>query len=168
MPKRPVLWLWALIMFAGLSGCEDIPRGSAERNNLAGMSTAQLTLVNRAGQRHTLTVWLARTPSEQARGLMNVPESELPADRGMLFIFPFDQVLSFWMRNTIIPLDIAYIRSDGTIVRTLTMQPLDENSHPSIEPARFALEVRAGELAARGIAAGDRVEIPPSVLNPTP
>lgn len=151
-----------------LSGCDELPRGSTERNDLSKMATADVTVVNKAGQRHTFSVWLATTPSEQTRGLMNVTEAELPHDKGMLFVFPYDQVLGFWMRNTIIPLDIAYIRSDGTIVRGLTMQALDERSHSSIEPARFALELRSGELAARGIAEGDHVEIPASVLNHGP
>ncbi len=151
-----------------LSGCDELPRGSAERNDLAKMATTQVTVINKAGQRQTFNVWLARTPTEQSRGLMNVTEAELPHDQGMLFIFNYDQVLGFWMRNTIIPLDIAYIRSDGTIVRGLTMQALDETSRSSIEPARFALELRSGELAARGIADGDHVEIPASVLNQSP
>lgn len=156
-------------MFAFLlSGCEELPRGATDRNDLSKMATAEVTVINKAGQRHTFNVWLARSPAEQTRGLMNVTEAELPHDKGMLFIFPYDQVLGFWMRNTIIPLDIAYIRSDGTIVRGLTMQALDETSRSSIEPARFALELRSGELAARGIAAGDHVEIPASVLNPAP
>jgi uncharacterized membrane protein (UPF0127 family) len=163
--------LLVFVVFGNLTlyGCnENLPRGSSLRNDLSKMATENVTITNRAGQKHTFSVWLARTPQEVGRGLMNVTEDELPHDRGMLFVFPYDQVLGFWMRNTIIPLDIAYIRSDGTIVRTLTMKPLDESTYPSIEPARFALEVRAGELAARSIAPGDHVEIPASVLNSNP
>jgi len=147
---------------------ESLPRGSSEKNNLAAMATADLTITNHAGQKQTYTVWLARTPQETSRGLMNVTEAELPNNRGMLFIFPYDQVLGFWMRNTIIPLDIAYVRSDGTIVRTLTMKALDESTYSSIEPAKYALELRSGELAARNITSGDHVDFPASVLNSNP
>jgi len=167
MSKR----ILVLIMFGSLSlaACNDgLSRGSTIRNDLSKMATASLTITNHAGQPNTFTVWLARTSDEEQRGLMNVTEAELPHDHGMLFIFPFDQVLGFWMRNTIIRLDIAYIRSDGTIVRTLTMKALDESTYSSIEPAKYALELRAGELSARGIAPGDHVEIPASVLNSSP
>lgn len=159
--------LWSAALFGALNlSCADVPRGSTARNNLSQMQTAQITIVNSVGTRHTIDAWLAREQHEMQLGLMNVPADELPSGRGMLFVFDYDHVLGFWMRNTIIPLDIAYIRSDGMIVRTLTMQALDERSYSSMEPARFALEVRAGDLSARGIAAGDHVEIPQSVLNP--
>lgn len=125
------------------------------------MATADLTI--RGSQKYK--VWLARTSTEQEVGLMNTTEAELPRDRGMLFLFAEDRYLSFWMRNTIIPLDIAYIRSDGTIVKTYTMKALDESGYPSIEPAQFALEVRAGEFAAHGIGRGDHVDIPQEVFN---
>lgn len=96
---------------------------------------------------------------------MNVTEEELPEDQAMIFVFSSDMHLNFWMRNTIIPLDIAYIRSDGTIVKTYTMEPLNEMGYPSIEPARFALETRAGQFAAHGIQAGDHVELPSSLFD---
>lgn len=155
------------LLAAALPGCAP-PPGSTMRNDLTAMRTSLVTIRNHAGQSHTFNVWVAETLDEQMLGLMNVTDAELDKDEGMLFVFSRDEVRGFWMRNTIIPLDIAYIRSDGTIVRTLTMQPLDESTYSSVEPARFALEVRAGELAARGIAAGDRVEIPASLLNPAP
>jgi len=141
----------------------DIPRGSTERNDLAKMKTAAVTITTKTGKA-SYTVYVADTDATRSLGLMNVTESDLPADRGMLFIFPRDQLLSFWMRNTIIPLDIAYIRSDGLIVKTHTMTPLDEGGYPSIEAARFALEVRAGQFQQHSIAAGDSVEIPQDLL----
>ena len=102
----------------------------------------------------------ADTGATQLLGLMNITEEELPADHGMIFVFAFDAYHSFWMRNVVIPLDIAYIRSDGTIVKTYTMEPLNEGGYPSIEPARFVLEVRGGQFAEWGIAEGDHVNIP--------
>ncbi|HSW47260.1 MAG TPA: DUF192 domain-containing protein [Phycisphaerae bacterium] len=125
----------------------------------------------------TFEVWLALTPQEHEYGLMRVeqdalapippdPAKGLPdgAQRGMLFVFSDDELRAFWMYNTIIPLDIAFIRSDGLIVSTHTMAPLETRLYPSIEPARFALEVRAGLFAELGIGHGDRVEIPSSAL----
>ena len=69
------------------------------------------------------------------------------------------------MKNTIIPLDIAYARTDGTIVKICTMTPLDTSDYPSGLPARLALEVRAGIGARWNIHEGDHLEIPPEVLN---
>jgi len=136
--------------------CEEVPRASLERNDLSRLRTVPIEIVGRT----TYQAYVADTPQTQQLGLMNVTKRELPADRGMIFVFPYDRYLSFWMRNTIIPLDIAYIRSDGTIVKTHTMEPLNEMGYPSIEPARFALEVHAGQFAQHGIRPGDHVRIP--------
>jgi hypothetical protein len=153
--SRPTtLAVIAAIGFA--AGCESVSRGSKERNNLAAMRTVQIKVAGKA----TYTAYVADTTETQRHGLMNVTEAELPTDHGMIFIFPYDRLQNFWMRNTIIPLDIAYIRSDGTIVKTYTMQPLQEFGYSSIEPARFALELRAGQFEQWGIREGDRVEIP--------
>jgi uncharacterized membrane protein (UPF0127 family) len=123
---------------------------------------------------HPFQVWLALSDKQRERGLMYVPAEELaataPADnseavqRGMLFVFPDEQELAFWMLNTITPLDIAYISADGRIVQTYTMAPLETRTYSSIEPAQFALEAQAGVFAQLGIAAGQHVEIPDSVL----
>ncbi|MFO0972421.1 MAG: DUF192 domain-containing protein [Phycisphaerae bacterium] len=168
--RRLVLLMNPILASLALSGCNGfssgVPRGSSERNDLAKLATASVEITNHAGQKHAFRVWIARAEHEKSLGLMNVSASELATDQGMLFLFDYDAPLGFWMRNTIIPLDIAYVRSDGTIVRTLTMQPLVESTYPSIEPARFALEVNAGEFARRNIAAGDLLKIPPDVLNP--
>lgn len=138
------------------AGCEGVPRASLERNDLAKLKTVPIEIVGKA----TYTAWIADEPRTQQLGLMNVTEADLPVDRAMIFVFPYDRYQSFWMRNTIIPLDIAYIRSDGTIVKTHTMEPLNEMGYSSVEPARFALEVRAGQFAEKGIQAGDHVKIP--------
>jgi len=147
-----------------LAGCPEVPRGSPQKNDLSAMRTIQMVITGRT----TYTVYIADTHETQQIGLMNTTEAELPADRGMIFVFPVDRHQSFWMRNTIIPLDIAYIRSDGTIVKTYTMRPLDESGYPSIEPARLALEVRGGQLDQWGVVEGDHVEIPAELLTPPP
>jgi uncharacterized protein len=142
--------------------CSEIPRASTERNDLSKLKQVTIAITGRTAY----TAWVADEDATRMLGLMNVTEADLPADHGMIFVFPYDQSLSFWMRNTIIPLDIAYIRSDGMIVKTYTMQPLDESGYPSIEPARLALEVRAGQFAKWGIVEGDHVEIPADLLDP--
>lgn len=143
------------------SGCNDVPRGATDKNDLSKMKTVSLVI----GTKATYTAYVADTDDTVRVGLMNTTEAELPTDRGMIFVFDSDEIRSFWMRNTIIPLDIAYIRTDGTIVKTYTMQPLDETGYSSIQAARFALELRAGQLAQKGIKAGDMVQIPPDLLN---
>jgi uncharacterized membrane protein (UPF0127 family) len=139
-----------------IAGCNGIPRASRERNDFSAMQKATITITGRT----TYTAYVADQEHTRTLGLMNVPEADLPADYGMIFVFDSDQQLSFWMRNTIIPLDIAFIRSDGTIVSTHTMQPLDESGYPSMEPAKYALEVRGGQFQTWGIGAGDHVVIP--------
>lgn len=143
------------------SGCNDVPRGAADKNDLSKMKTVSLPI----GTKATYTAYVADTDDTIRVGLMNTTEAELPTDRGMIFVFDDDSIRSFWMRNTIIPLDIAYIRTDGTIVKTYTMQPLDETGYSSIQAARFALELRAGQLQQHGIKAGDMVQIPAELLN---
>ena len=143
-----------------LLGCSEIPRASKQHNDLGAMRKVAITITGRT----SYTAYVADVDATRLLGLMNVTEADLPADHGMIFVFGEDEPLSFWMRNTIIPLDIAYIRSDGTIVKTYTMQPLDESGYPSIQPARFALEVRGGQFNQWGIRAGDHVEIPADLL----
>ena len=84
----------------------------------------------------------------------------LAEDAGMLFVFDREQQLSFWMKDALIPLSIAYINESGRIVDIQDMQPLDETPHPSTEPAKYALEVNRGFFVARGIHVGDKVELP--------
>jgi hypothetical protein len=113
-------------------------------------------------------VWLAQTPDEQTEGLMFVREEEIADDQGMLFVFPDERVLGFWMRNTLTPLDIAFARMDGTIVAIHTMPALTLRTFSSFEPATFALEVKAGVLGRLGVEEGDRLDIPAEVFKPAP
>ena len=111
-------------------------------------------------------VWLAQTQLQQQTGLMFATADQLAplpngTERGMLFVFQNPAFLSFFMRNTFIPLDLAYIRADGTIAEIFSLIPLDETSVVSGEPVQFALEVNAGVLAALGIGIGDQVLLPP-------
>ena len=104
-----------------------------------------------------ITVEIARTEDERATGLMH--RKKLPDGKGMLFIFERDQQLSFWMKNTLIPLSIAFIASDGRIIEIKDMQPQDLNSVKSSRSVRYALEVPQGWFARAGVQAGDVILI---------
>ena len=115
-----------------------------------------LNIIKADGEKVTLEVELAQTVQQQQRGLME--RTELGKNRGMLFVFDQEQPLSFWMKNTLIPLSIAYIDGSGTIVDIQDMQPLDETLYPSAVPAKYALEVNQGFFGENGINVGDRME----------
>lgn len=101
---------------------------------------------------------VARTEIERNRGLMF--RSFLRDGEGMLFVFDYDQQVSFWMKNTKLPLSIAYIISDGTIVQILDLVPFSEEPKPSIRSIRYALEVPQGWFERAGIHVGDKIQIP--------
>ena len=98
---------------------------------------------------------VAATTEQRATGLMY--RFSLKPDHGMVFVFEKAEPLSFWMKNTFIPLSIAFIGSDGRILNVADMAPQDESTHWSNGPALYALEMRKGWFAERGIGPGDRV-----------
>ena len=100
---------------------------------------------------------IARTPEERASGLMF--RTILKDGEGMLFIFERDEILSFWMKNTYIPLSIAFISSDGRIIEFRDMYPGDLNSVESSRSARYALEVPQGWFSRAGLQSGDVIRI---------
>lgn len=111
-----------------------------------------------------LRVEVAETEAERALGLMH--RESLEWDRGMLFIFPVDRYMNFWMKNTYIPLSIAFIRSDGVITEIQHMKPLTTESHFSQLPGRYALEVNEGWYRAHGVRVGDPVKgLPPPTVS---
>jgi uncharacterized protein len=136
---------------------------SCAAEQIAGSSTtdeSSTLVINTSGsERVEVQVEIANDDAERTRGLME--RTELPENAGMLFVFAREQQLSFWMRNTFIPLSVAYIDAEGRIVDIDEMQPLDETQHPSDEPARYALEVNQGFFEERGVQVGDTVEWPP-------
>ena len=119
---------------------------------------AIMTITNSAGERVEVPVEIAATDTERERGLMG--RTALAEDAGMLFVFDREQQLSFWMKDTLIPLSIAYINESGRIVDIQDMQPLDETPHPSTEPAKYALEVNQGFFNEHGIEVGNKVSLP--------
>ena len=101
------------------------------------------------------------TPEQRATGLMN--RFSLQPDHGMLFVFEQPQPLGFWMKNTFIPLSIAFIDVDGKIVNIEDMRPQDESTHWSRGVALYALEMKQGWFAGKKIAAGDVIKgLPPA------
>lgn len=113
--------------------------------------------------KHAFTCWVADNDSKRAEGMMFLTDKEVKPTEGMIFVFPNPQPLSFWMKNTLIDLDIAYIQRDGTIVSVHTMKRLRETSVPSGGPATFALEVKAGTFKRLGIKKGMKAKIDPKV-----
>jgi uncharacterized membrane protein (UPF0127 family) len=118
------------------------------------------TITTSAGERLPVEVEIADTDAERQTGLMG--RNVLPENAGMLFVFEGEQTLSFWMRDTLIPLSIAYIDAEGRIVDIQDMQPLDDvpPHYVSAEPAQYALEVNQGFFEERGVMVGDTVELP--------
>jgi len=101
---------------------------------------------------HKLTAEVAASPDQRSLGLMN--RFSLKPDHGMLFVFERNEPLSFWMRNTYIPLSIAFIAPDGRIVNIEDMKPQTDETHWSRGPAMYALEMKKGWFAERGIGPG--------------
>ena len=150
----------------GDAGCSP----AADTGDLNKLGTVRVSI---KGQ--TFELWIADDGEEQQRGLMHVTADQMSplsdgSERGMLFVFDREQVLSFWMRNTIIPLDIAYLDTQGTVVTTHTMAPLDERigQYSSTGPARYAIEVNAGVWKRIGLYAGDVIELPTDALKRRP
>jgi hypothetical protein len=111
------------------------------------------------GKTHRFTVEMARTPEEQSRGLMF--RQSLGDDRGMLFPYEPPQQASFWMKNTLIPLDMVFVRADGTIGRIAeNTVPMSLDPVPSIDPVSAVLEIRGGRAAELGLKEGDKVSWP--------
>jgi uncharacterized membrane protein (UPF0127 family) len=113
-----------------------------------------------SGEEVKVRVEIADDSAEQAQGLMN--RTALGENRGMLFVFEEEATLSFWMRNTLIPLSVAYIDSEGRIVDIQKMEPLDDEppQYVSAEPAQYALEVNQGFFEEHGVEVGDTVDLP--------
>ena len=119
----------------------------------------ELTIVTAAGARHQFKTDWAKSWDQKARGLMF--RKQMPLDHGMLLDYDPPQQASIWMRNTLIGLDILFIRADGTIESIfLGAKPHDETPMPSKGPVRAVLELNAGVARLLGIAPGDRVEHP--------
>jgi hypothetical protein len=121
------------------------------------LEQADIEAVTSSGT-HAFRVWIADDDESRERGLMNV--RELPADRGMLFMFEAPRELAFWMKDTYLPLDLVFIGPDGRVLNIVTGQPLSLNPIRSRGAAIATLEVLGGTSSRIGLAPGDRVSLP--------
>ncbi len=150
--------LLVLAPVLALPGCASSDAGA---NAAQAVATTIPVTIESAGKSHVFTVETAKTTEEQARGLMY--RTDLKPDGGMLF-WPYPpeggapREASFWMKNTPTPLDIVYIRADGTIAHIAeNTVPFSESPIPSREPVGAVLELVGGRTSELGIAEGDRV-----------
>ena len=131
--------------FTAVSYCEQ------KRNNVLPISVSGIEL----------EIELATTPDEHILGLMY--RDALEENGGMLFVFPGEKILSFWMKDTRIPLSIAFIKADGRIVQIESMKPYSLDSHISKEKVKYALEMKEGWFRVHNVKVGDMVKIPLTV-----
>jgi uncharacterized membrane protein (UPF0127 family) len=126
---------------------------------LAGALAAQADAPMRTTQikvgAHPLKVEIAQTDPEREKGLMH--RRSMGANDGMLFIFAEPAYHSMWMKNTLIPLSVAFVDSEGVILNILDMEPQTLDSHMSAGPSVYAIETNKGWFAQKKIKAGDRV-----------
>lgn len=168
--KRTVVLFALVLLLAGCGGENEdsgaVTTGGGESTNSSTTASGTssdlrtVTIDASGGEEVEVRVEIADSPDEQAKGLMN--RERLGEDRGMLFVFPDEQIRSFWMKNTLIPLSIAYIDSEGRIIDLQEMKARDDQlpHYVSAEPARYALEVNQGFFEERGVEVGDRAELP--------
>lgn len=158
---------WALasgliVVLALAAACGDDnstePAGSSTATADAYAETLHFT---RAGHDVTLNVEVADEQGERAQGLMNV--QSLPDDAGVLFVWPTDTESGFWMRDTVIPLSIAFVTAGGVLIDIQDMEPLSEERVLSPRPYRFAVEVNQGWFADNDVRVDDVLQLPAGV-----
>jgi uncharacterized protein len=146
----------------GSTGTPSEPRAAATTGsgNAPASDLRTVTIDASSGKEVEVRVEIADDALERARGLMY--RTALAEDRGMLFVYPGEEHRSFYMKNTLIPLSIAFMDSEGRIVDIQDMKPLDDDlpHYVSAEPAQYALEVNRGFFEERGVEVGDRAELP--------
>lgn len=140
-----VLFICAWLIYNDYQG---VCLGEEKRNKVLPISVAGIEL----------EVEVAITPEEQILGLMY--RNKLEDNEGMLFVFPKEKRLSFWMKDTRIPLSIAFIKADGRIIQIESMRPYSLDTHVSREKVKYALEMNDGWFKAHNIKVDDAVKIP--------
>jgi uncharacterized protein len=156
------LLAWALASAAGLVGASDDPTMAdpAAPTTAAGggRPTAEYRLEPLDGPAVTVRLEIAADPAARAQGLMG--RREVPEGTGMVFLYPEDVAKAFWMKNTLVPLSIAFVAADGGVVSVAEMTPCAADPCPSYAPAgpyRYAVELTAGAFPAAGVGKGARV-----------
>jgi uncharacterized membrane protein (UPF0127 family) len=148
-----------------LTGCKpDQPGAATTQQATTESSPSRLPTTRMAIGGETFNLEIAYRPEDQETGLMN--RKSMAADHGMIFVFPAERNLTFWMKNTLIPLDIIYVDRGGSVVSVKHMKPLDETGVPSDGPAMYAIELNAGAAARAGVKAGDVLKVPDDLRVP--
>lgn len=119
------------------------------------LAQERLALAELGIKARRITVEVANTPAARTTGLMY--RQSLPPQQGMVFVYPDSGTLCMWMKNTPLPLSVAFIDAQGRIVNIADMQPNTRDHHCSSIPARYALEMNHGWFRQNNIASGDRV-----------
>jgi uncharacterized protein len=147
----PLLWVSSVCMQSGCGGGGGTSVGPAA-------TTVTVQIVNAAGRHFNIDAETATNTDQWAQGLMNRPS--LGTNSGMLFVFPGEDFRSFWMKNTMISLDMLFINSAGIIVDiNQNAVPYSLTAYTSGLPARYVLEVNGGYCAAHDISVNDRVVV---------
>lgn len=113
--------------------------------------------------KHEFNTWVMDTDGKRQEGMMWLTAPDFKESDAMIFVYGSEFDMSFWMRNTLVDLDIAFVNSKSQIVRIATMKRLDESLVPSRRPAKYAIEFKAGLMKKLGITEGMTVTIPSSV-----
>jgi uncharacterized membrane protein (UPF0127 family) len=155
---RRSLALFCLLALGSMSACASSPPAQQD-----GPKAAAVVL-----QGHRVDVEIAADDASRAHGLMD--RTSMPADHGMLFVFPDDMVRTFWMKDTLIPLDMLFLDAHRKIVTVLRDVPPCKADpcpvYPSTQPARYVLELNGGAAAKLGVRVGDIatfINVPPAV-----
>ena len=161
---------WALASTAGLVGgsddpsMDDTPRtmelqgGTPATTGGAGAATVAYRLEPAGGRPLTVRLEVAADPAARARGLMG--RGKLPQGTGMVFLYPADVTEAYWMKDTLVPLSIAFVAADGRVVSVAEMTPCTADPCPSWAPAgpyRYAVELAGGAFGAAGVGKGAKV-----------
>lgn len=145
-PKQGQIHLMAILLFVSIATTPNLGLSQPIQNPIYPLTIGD----------HSLEVELALTQNEQRKGLMF--RSSLPENHGMIFVYPAPRTRAcMWMKNTLIPLSVAFLDEQGEIVNIANMEPLSRQSHCAKKQARFALEMNQGWFKRRGIGQGDRL-----------
>lgn len=160
-PRGMLTLLFTFSVFLGFLACD----GASGADSPVSLPTQDITVSDNTIEEE-LTVELATTPSERQQGLMF--RQQMDEDRGMLFLFPEVQGEGhgFWMRNTYIPLTIAYLDADGTVLKLIDGKPLDETILRPQVPYYAVLEVNQGWFERHGLGVGSVVHLPGDAPEP--
>ncbi len=108
----------------------------------------------------SFTLWLALNPKQQREGLSSLDINQVTKDKGMLFIYPFNEIQTFWMKETLINLDIAFIDEEGIISDIYKMKNSSMKCFSSTKPIRYVLELREGVFQELNLTVGERIDFP--------